>query len=59
MRSLLAHKDRLTRFNEEPQAFQAKLKFSNVENKNSHCKNYEKRQTSTNRIKGRGNFKNQ
>ena len=61
MGSLLVHEDRLKKFNKKPleQAFQTKLKFSNGENKNGHGKNYEKGETSYNRGRRRGNFKNQ
>ena len=42
MGSLLAHEDRLKRFNQKPLTFQVKLKFSNGEKNNGHNKNYKK-----------------
>ncbi|XP_021766625.1 uncharacterized protein LOC110731092 [Chenopodium quinoa] len=61
--SLLAHEERIRRFEEQPveQAFQAKLKFSNNgENKNGHGKKFQsKRGNFNNRGRGRGNYKNQ
>ena len=43
MGSLLAHEERMRRFDEQSveQAFQAKLKFSNGENKNGHENNFQ------------------
>ena len=62
MGSLLAHEERMRRFDEQSveQAFQPKLKFSNGENKNCHENNFQpKKKNFNNRGRGRENYKNQ
>ncbi|XP_057540747.1 uncharacterized protein LOC130818601 [Amaranthus tricolor] len=63
MGSLLAHEERMRKFEEQPieQTFQAKLKFSNNgKNINGHGNNFQpKKGNFNNRGRGRGNHKNQ
>ncbi|XP_057540645.1 uncharacterized protein LOC130818492 [Amaranthus tricolor] len=63
MGSLLAHEERMRKFEKQPieQAFQAKLKFSNNgKNINGHGNNFQpKKGNFNNRGRGRGNHKNQ